>query len=51
MSETAEAEFTIINERGLESTENTNLESAEAVIRDRVVCIQRGAVLPDNWSI
>lgn len=41
----------IINERGLESTENTDYESAEAVIRDRIVCIQRGAVLPDNWSI
>ncbi|MEX0678095.1 MAG: glucose-1-phosphate adenylyltransferase [Pirellulales bacterium] len=41
----------ITNARGLESTENSQLESLEAVIRDRVVCIQRGAVLPDNWSI
>jgi glucose-1-phosphate adenylyltransferase len=41
----------IVNSRGLESTENTDLESLEAVIRDRVVCIQRGAVLRDNWLI
>jgi glucose-1-phosphate adenylyltransferase len=41
----------IVNARGLESTENTDLESLEAVIRDRVVCIQRGAVLRDNWLI
>lgn len=41
----------ITNERGLESTEGTDLDTMQAVIRDRVVCIQRGASLPDNWSI
>jgi glucose-1-phosphate adenylyltransferase len=41
----------ITNERGLESTEGTDLDTMQAVIRDRVICIQRGAVLPDEWSI
>jgi glucose-1-phosphate adenylyltransferase len=41
----------VVNERGLETTENTGDESDQAVIRDRIVCVQRGAVLPDNWTL
>jgi glucose-1-phosphate adenylyltransferase len=41
----------VINARELESTENTPDDTPEAVIRDRVVCVQRGAMLPDNWAI
>jgi glucose-1-phosphate adenylyltransferase len=41
----------VVNARGLESTENTDGDTQQSVIRDGVVCIQRGAVLPDNWSI
>jgi glucose-1-phosphate adenylyltransferase len=41
----------VTNERGLETTEGTSDDTLEAVIRDRVVCVQRGAVLPDNWAI
>jgi glucose-1-phosphate adenylyltransferase len=41
----------ITNERGLVTTENTAGETLEAVIRDRIVCVQRGAILPDNWTI
>ena len=41
----------IVNERGLESTENTPGDTEQAVIRDNIVCIQRGAVLPDGWTL
>ncbi len=41
----------IVNDRGLESTENTPDDTEQAVIRDRIVCVQRGAVLPDGWKL
>jgi glucose-1-phosphate adenylyltransferase len=41
----------VVNEHGLESTENTDGDTPQSVIRDGVVCIQRAAILPDNWSI
>ncbi len=40
----------VANDRRIESTEDTPLESLEAVIRDRIVCVQRGAILKDNWQ-
>jgi glucose-1-phosphate adenylyltransferase len=41
----------IINERGVESSEGTADESEQAVIRDRIICVQRGAIVPDSWKI
>jgi glucose-1-phosphate adenylyltransferase len=41
----------VVNERALESTEDTDGDTLQSVIRDGVVCIQRAAILPDNWSI
>jgi glucose-1-phosphate adenylyltransferase len=40
----------VTNPQGVVSTEHS-VELPEAVIRDRIVCVQRGAVLPDGWSI
>ena len=37
----------IINERGVE----TSPETAEAMINDGIVIIQKGAVLPDGWTL
>ena len=41
----------IVNERGIESSEGTAAESEQAVIRDRIVCVQRGAIVPDGWKL
>jgi glucose-1-phosphate adenylyltransferase len=41
----------ITNARGLETTENTADETEQAVIRDGIVCVQRGAVVPNGWTI
>jgi glucose-1-phosphate adenylyltransferase len=41
----------ITNARGLETTENSADESEQAVIRDGIVCVQRGAVVPNGWTI
>jgi len=41
----------IINQRELDSTENTADETEQAVIRDGIVCVPRGAIVPDGWSI
>ncbi len=41
----------VANDRNIESTEDTPEESLEVVIRDRVVCVQRGAILRDNWCL
>ena len=40
----------VANDRRLETTEDTEFESLQAVIRDCIVCVQRGAVLKDNWE-
>lgn len=37
----------IVNDTGVETSE----ETPEAVIRDRIVCVQKGAILPDNWRM
>jgi glucose-1-phosphate adenylyltransferase len=37
----------IANDQGLETSE----ETAEAMIRDGIACIQKGAVLPDGWRM
>jgi glucose-1-phosphate adenylyltransferase len=41
----------IVNARQLMTTENTPDETDQAVIRDGIVCVQRGAVLPDGWTL
>jgi len=41
----------VANDGKIDTTEDTPLESLEAVIRDGVVCVQRGATLPDNWKM
>ncbi len=37
----------VVNERGLETSE----ETPEAMIRDGIACVQKGAVLPDGWRM
>ena len=37
----------IANESGAETSE----ETPEALIRDGIVCVQKGAILPDNWRM
>ena len=37
----------IANERGVETSE----ETPEAMIRDGIACIQKGAILPDRWRM
>ena len=37
----------ITNDRGLETSE----ETPEAMIRDRIACVQKGAILPDGWRM
>jgi glucose-1-phosphate adenylyltransferase len=37
----------IANDRGVDASE----ETAEAVIRDGIVCIQKGVILPDGWRM
>jgi len=37
----------IVNDTGVDSSD----ETPEAVIRDRIVCVQKGAILPDNWRM
>ncbi len=41
----------IVNEQGLETTEDTAGDTEQSVIRDGIVCVQRGAVLPDSWKV
>jgi glucose-1-phosphate adenylyltransferase len=37
----------IANDRGVETSD----ETPEAMIRDRIVCIQKGAILPNGWRM
>ncbi len=41
----------ISNDRELQTTEDWTDESPEWVIRDGIICVQRGAVLPDDWTM
>jgi glucose-1-phosphate adenylyltransferase len=41
----------IVNERGVESSEGTADETDQAVIRDGIICVQRGAIVPDGWKL
>jgi glucose-1-phosphate adenylyltransferase len=41
----------IVNERGVDSSEGTPDESDQAVIRDGIICVQRGAIVPDGWKL
>jgi glucose-1-phosphate adenylyltransferase len=41
----------ITNPRGLETTENTPDDTEQAVIRDGIVCIPRGAIVPNGSVI
>jgi glucose-1-phosphate adenylyltransferase len=37
----------IANDAGVETSE----ETPEAMIRDGIACVQKGAVLPDGWKM
>jgi glucose-1-phosphate adenylyltransferase len=37
----------VVNDTGVDCSD----ETPEAVIRDRIVCVQKGAILPDNWRM
>ncbi|MBX7169250.1 MAG: glucose-1-phosphate adenylyltransferase [Pirellulales bacterium] len=37
----------VVNDTGVDTSE----ETPEAVIRDRIICVQKGAILPDNWRM
>jgi hypothetical protein len=37
----------VLNARGVDTSE----ETPEAMIRDGVACVQKGATLPDGWTL